>query len=244
MKVDFFIVGAMRSGTSSIRAQLDMDPKINTARGEPMFFSNDKKYNSGFEEYHSLFDWEAEEVVLRGEKSPRYAVSPSAPRRVFDYNPDAKIIWMLRDPVKRAISQYIHSIYRLGEGAISLDYAISHHEELERKNSPMAYVYRSQYEKQLDAWSCYFPNQKIVILEELIRNPVSVMEEIYDYLDIEPGIPLEFLRHSRDKVDIEKAKVQRENPTTKEQEEKLQGLLEPTIDKIEELLGRSLDAWR
>lgn len=244
MKVDFFIVGAMRSGTSSIRDQLDLDPKINMAHGEPMFFSNDKKYKEGFEEYHSLFDWDSSDIVLRGEKSPRYAVSPLAPKRVFDYNPNAKIIWMLRNPVKRAISHFVHSVYRAGDKAVSLDEAIEQHEELERVNSTMAYVFRSQYEKQIDAWSNYFPDQKIIILEEMIKNPVQVMSEIYGYLDLEPGIKLDFLRHSKEKVDQEKEKVQEKNPTTPEQREKLFQLLEPTIEKIEEKLGRSLDSWR
>lgn len=244
MKVDFFIVGAMRSGTSSIRDQLDLDPKINMAHGEPMFFSNDKKYQQGFSEYHALFDWSNSDVVLRGEKSPRYAVSPTAPKRVYDYNSEAKIIWMLRDPVKRAISHYIHSVYRAGDNATSLDEAIEKSGELEKSNSTMAYVFRSQYEKQIDAWSKYFPHQKIVILEDLINNSESVMREIYDYLEVDPGIALGFQRHSRAKVDQEKAKIEKSNPTTVEQKEKLFELLEPTIIEIEGMLGRRLDAWR
>ncbi|NWO04290.1 MAG: sulfotransferase [Alteromonadaceae bacterium] len=244
MKVDFFIVGAMRSGTSSIRDQLDLDPKINMARGEPMFFSNDKKYKEGIDDYHSLFDWDKREIILRGEKSPRYAVSASAPRRIFEYNPNAKIIWMLRNPVKRAFSHYVHAVYRAGDAAISLDEAIERNDELARMNSTMAYVFRSQYEKQLHPWSEYFPNQKVVILEELITSPEEVMSDVYDYLDVEPGVKLEFLKHSKEKVDQAKEKIEARHQMTSEQKMKLSQLLEPTVNKVEEFLGRRLDQWR
>lgn len=244
MKVDFFIVGAMRSGTSSIRDQLDIDPKINMAHGEPMFFSNDKKYKAGFEEYHKLFNWEDESLILRGEKSPRYAVSPNAAERIYSYNPNAKIIWMLRNPVKRAISHYVHSVYRAGNEAINLSEAILNHESLEKSNSTMAYVYRSQYDKQLKVWSKYFPHQKVVIMEELIDNCQKVMSDLYDYLEIEPSIELDFLRHSRSNVDKKKKVIEENNPVSNRDKENLFNLLEPTITEVENIIGRKLDSWR
>ena len=244
MKVDFFIVGAMRSGTSSIRDQLSIDPQINMARGEPMFFSNDEKYKKGLDFYHGLFEEDEPECIIRGEKSPRYAVSPDAPKRIHDYNPNAKIIWILRNPVKRAISHYIHSIYRAGDKALSMEYAIENADELERINSTMAYLYRSQYEKQLAAWHPYFPRQKVVILEEMINRPKKIMNEVYEYLGISPCVELDFLKHSRQKVDIAKAEVEKNNPISSAEKEKLYNALTSSIDAVENILGKSLISWR
>lgn len=209
-----------------------------------MFFSNDSNYRGGFDKYHSLFDWGDERILLRGEKSPRYAVSPVSPKRVYDYNPSAKIIWMLRNPVKRAISHYVHSVYRSGSGAIPIEEAVRNHEYLEKSNSTMAYVYRSQYEKQLMKWSKYFPHQKVVVLEELVSEPKKVVLEIYDYLGVEPAVEVDFLKHSRSKVDKVKREIELQMKINEETTRELFRLLEPTVKSIESLLGRELISWR
>jgi hypothetical protein len=175
-RVDFFIVGAMRSGTSSIRDALTRNPTINVAHGEPKFFSDELRVSSGYEAYHELFDWD-NNYVLRGEKSPQYSVSLTAPKRIQEYNPDARIIWMFRDPVARAISHYAHSRYRT-EKAIPLQEAIEKREELERVRSTMAYVYRSEYQKHITHWLSFFPREQhfIIILENLLDHPAVEMQ--------------------------------------------------------------------
>lgn len=239
-RVDFFIVGAMRSGTSSLRDALMLNPRINVPRGEPMFFNRTENYAKGLEHYHSLFDWD-DQFVVRGEKSPPYAVTPEVPERLRDYNPGAKIVWTLRDPVKRAISHYQHSRFRTKE-ALTLSYAIENKEKLEKECSSMAYVYRSEYHKHIRRWLDFFPLEQhsFIILEELLENPEAELRKVHQFL----GAPWHegvFLPHSKNK---KMAAFTRSMKIDEHEIEELEHALSPTRKALEETIGRPIHAWR
>jgi hypothetical protein len=240
-RVDFFIVGAMRAGTSSLRDALMLNPHINIPRGEPMFFSHESRFREGLDSYHELFDWK-NDYSIRGEKSPPYSVTPGAAERLKSYNPSAKIVWMLREPVARAISHYQHSLFRRGEDALSLKEAVQKREELEAISSTMAYVFRSEYHKQIEHWLEYFPREQhhVIILEELLASPEMELRRLHDFLGA-PWSEGVTLPHSKNrkmaefvkKVEISEADVQ-----------VLEEALSDTKPEVERLLGRSLPAWK
>lgn len=241
-KVDFFIVGAMRSGTSSLRDGLTKDPRLSIAHGEPMHFSRDRNYETGFEAYHEKFEWE--DSLMRGEKSPNYSVIDHTPGRIQDYNPDAKIIWILRDPVKRAVSHHHHALFRnpqleplasaLANGTMATE-------------GSLAYVYRSEYHKQIRHWQKYFParQQHIAILEETIADPKKHVGEVYDFLGLErpdfSGSPdSDFFPHSVNKA---AKKVGEANKADAQTLARLEEMLHGSVAELEKLIGRSIPAW-
>lgn len=116
---DFLIIGAMKSGTSTLQAQLAAQPGIfMTDPKEPNYFSDDAVYAKGPEWYESLFDGAAP-GDLTGEASTHYTKLPTFPHtlaRMRAALPAPKLVYIIRDPVERAISHFMHerSLDRVG----------------------------------------------------------------------------------------------------------------------------------
>ena len=108
---DFLIIGAMKCGTSTLQAQLAHQPGVfMTTPKEPNYFSDDPVFARGQAWYEELFS-EAAPDDLKGEASTHYTKLPTYPetldrmRRVLTA---PRLVYMIRDPVVRAISHYIH----------------------------------------------------------------------------------------------------------------------------------------
>jgi len=159
---DFVIIGAMKAGTTTLNQWLQQQPEIfmPTVK-EPHFFS--EHYARGLSWYSGHFS-RARPGLLAGEASASYTDPEWAARaaeRMADVLPDAKLIFIVRDPVKRTRSHYLHEAWRgrehrLPEVAITL-------------NSP--YVQRSMYLRCLQPYLDRFPAEKLcVIRTESLNN--------------------------------------------------------------------------
>ena len=108
---DFIIIGAMKCATSTLHEQLAVQPGIFMSElKEPNFFSDDDQYAKGMEWYLSHFK-SAEAKDLCGESSTHYSKLPTYPKtieRIAKYLPDVKLIYVMRHPIDRLKSQYIH----------------------------------------------------------------------------------------------------------------------------------------
>lgn len=108
---DFIIIGAMKCGTSTLQAQLAaQDGVFMTTPKEPNFFSNDEIYAQGPDWYAALFA-AAQPGDLKGEASTHYTKLPTYPdtlSRMKQQLPDLRLIYMIRNPLHRAVSHYIH----------------------------------------------------------------------------------------------------------------------------------------
>src|ERR1700733_8619605 len=123
--VNLFIVGAAKCGTTSLYEYLNQHPEIYMCPvKEPHFFSNKvenlnkdlyrapepgKKYHTkvikDIDVYTSLFD-DGAAYKIRGEASPSYLWDSDVAQKLYQYNPNAKIIIILRDPIDRLVSAY------------------------------------------------------------------------------------------------------------------------------------------
>ncbi len=110
MQVNFLIAGAQKSGTTALHRFLSEHPRICMAsRKEVHFFDKNKNFkisSPDYDTYHKNFPNPSDDQIV-GEATPRYICWPSAPQRIKEYNPDMKLIFILRDPVERAYSQFI-----------------------------------------------------------------------------------------------------------------------------------------
>src|SRR6185369_6874288 len=108
---DFIIGGAPRSGTTWLYDLLARNPDVymaRPARPEPKFFLVDELYEKGLGHYAHWFEG-ARPGQLAGEKSTNYLESPLAASRIRAALPGVRLIFILRDPVERAYSNYLWS---------------------------------------------------------------------------------------------------------------------------------------
>lgn len=108
---DFIIIGGMKCATSTLHEQLALQPGIfMTSLKEPNFFSNDEEFAKGMDYYQSLFAG-AQPQDLCGESSTHYTKLPTYPdtvKRLAEAFPQTKFIYVMRHPIDRLVSQYIH----------------------------------------------------------------------------------------------------------------------------------------
>ena len=174
---DFVIIGAMKCGTSTLHAQLAAQPQFFMSEPkEPNYFSDDNVFAKGEAWYRGLFK-DAPRGAIRGESSTHYTKLPTYPKtieRLGRLIPDAKFIYLMRDPVDRLISHYIHE-WTQGVIACPIDEAVEKHCEL---------IDYSRYAYQLGPWVQRFGKERIlpVMFEEMTANPDDQLKRIADFL--------------------------------------------------------------
>ncbi|MDA8347687.1 MAG: sulfotransferase, partial [Pseudomonadota bacterium] len=118
-KPNLFIIGAMKSGTTSLHEYLDTHPQIAMSREkEPGYFVEELSLRKGEDWYLSLFEQDARYQYV-GESSTHYTKLPlyrGVPERLFRFNPDARLIYIMRDPFDRVISHYWHAVRDVHHG--------------------------------------------------------------------------------------------------------------------------------
>lgn len=103
---DFTIVGAQKAGTTALYEYLSKHPQIQaTKEKEPHYFDCEERYKLGTQYYRSLFQFDLD-LKLTFDASAGYLVYDKAPRRIYEHNPNIKIIILLRNPVERAYSAW------------------------------------------------------------------------------------------------------------------------------------------
>ena len=124
---DFIIGGAPRSGTTWLYAALDLHPNVHMAKPvtpEPKFFLVDELYEQGIYSYCKRWFVQAPAGTMAGEKSTNYLESPVAAQRIFAHLPQARLIFLLRDPVDRAFNNWLWSRHN-GVETESFDFALT-----------------------------------------------------------------------------------------------------------------------
>lgn len=202
----FFIAGAQRSGTTYLYQQCVEHPQIEMAlpvRPEPKFFIQHWNAEVTAASYANHYFGHKVGATMYGEKSTSYIEIESAAQRIAQLIPDAKIVFVLRNPVERAISNYSFSV-KHGVEQASLDEAI-YHEEERRHNydarkisvSPFAYLQRGRYINYLHMYERYFdPAQIHIMIYEQMTHDVRVIQQLYAFL----GVDSTFVPPSRDEV--------------------------------------------
>jgi hypothetical protein len=193
---NFLIVGAAKSGTTSLFQYLNQHPDIYLPEfKEPQFLVLDKikgrvyKYAKSFDEYLSLFA-SAGSYKLRGEASVFYLYYyETAIENIKKYlGSDVKIIIILRDPVERAFSAYNHTLQNNPDENLKSFGAALNAEEGRMKAdkvSPMLY-YKSMglYYESVAAFKQNFKNVLVLDYEGLIKHPDNMLKQVFDFLEV------------------------------------------------------------
>ncbi|MCD6018326.1 MAG: sulfotransferase [Bacteroidetes bacterium] len=198
----FLIVGAQKAGTSALFEILKQHPDITGShRKEIHFFDHDKNFpRKTYHTYHTYFPFP--HLVPKGnllfEATPSYLYRPGVAKRIFDYNPEIKIIICLREPAARALSAWImfhygfkdHAKYSHLYDPRSFNEAIAQELEMLKKNKfgviRPPYIQTGIYHYQIEEYFKYFPKKNILILEhrELRDCHVETINLICDFLSL------------------------------------------------------------
>ena len=207
---DFVIIGAHKSGTSSLYGFLTRHAAIAPGvRKEIHYFS--KHHNLGEMWYRAHFPTNLSrrrfykktgQKLLSGEASPTYLDFPTVPNRMKDVLPNVKLIVILRNPVDRAYSNYHHALREKYEIS-SFEKAIESEEErrigekekmisdpsfVPKHSGVHAYLAGGIYVNHLENWFKHYSREQFLILdtEDLHNNPQSVMDQVFDFLELPP----------------------------------------------------------
>ncbi|MGH8706197.1 MAG: sulfotransferase domain-containing protein [Burkholderiales bacterium] len=246
---DFIIAGAPRSGTTWLYHLLKCHPRVHLAappRPEPKFFLVDELYARGLGWYSRTWFEGAAHGATCGEKSTNYLESASAARRIAKDLPAIKLVFILREPVERAWSNYLWSRMNGVEGE-TFERALELEERRERDlvpgqrfSRPHAYFSRGLYADLLQPWFQLFPRENILCLrcEDIAGRPRLLAERLHGFLGV-PARP-----HDADGLGmINAAESEGEQQPAAQTRNALGARYAEPNRRLVELLGPDFEIW-
>jgi Sulfotransferase domain len=262
----FLIIGAAKSGTTSLHAYLAEHPEIAmTSEKEPMCFEP-AEWRERILEYDQLFTTNA---PVRGESSTAYSAYPWAPQipdRVQSVVPDAKVIYVVREPIERMLSHYAQNQWDRKR--------VRPFEELmadleEPMNMP---VWCSRYATQYERWAERFGTERILVLDQrdLAQRREPTLRRVFEFLEVDPSFtsPNWDARHNEavehrvptrlgERLGARRATLERLLPPvaslmmrpvrkprlSDEQRRRVVALFKPEAQRLRELTGLALEGW-
>lgn len=188
------IIGAMKAGTTSLFNYLAHHPQIAQARDKEVRFFQDPEHRRWLGEYQSQF---SPGTRYRMEASPHYTKVPCMPGaadRIAELVPDARLVYLVRDPVERIVAEYVEQLqWRSTTGTLE--------EELANAEDPRNWIVAaSRYATQLREYRRRFPAEqiKVVDLDVLAARHTETLAEIYEFLGLDPdvAVSVEGSRHN------------------------------------------------
>jgi len=176
---DLIVIGAQKCGTSALHYYLNQHHEINMSRPKELnFFTGTANWERGVDWYASHF---LAKFKINGESCPQYSYFPkwsNVAKRMHSIIPEAKIIYLVRDPIERIISAYIQN-YAEGTEDKGINEALADFE-----NNP--YLERTKYYFQITQYTEYYPLSRTLIIsaEELQSSGEATIAKVLKYLNV------------------------------------------------------------
>ncbi|MCA1752707.1 MAG: sulfotransferase [Cryomorphaceae bacterium] len=190
--LNFLIAGTMKSGTSSLSYILDKHPDISLPDRELHYF--DRNFEKGQNWYRSELLKKGEQFRFFGEKTPDYALEDSFADEIQNLNPNVKLVWIFRNPAKRAFSHYLHNVRSGRENKPfweALDLGTS------RKDKIYDYRGGSNYPEMIRRYAKRFPveNMYYLTFEDFVASPEQEVQKVLAFLGAKPVQDFEYASH-------------------------------------------------
>lgn len=182
MLPNLIIIGAGKAGTTSLHAYLDRHPQIGMSAVKELNYFNDARWRQRRSWYEAQFSGAYE---IRGEASPAYSMHPYLPgvvERMYEVVPDARLIYLVREPIERAIAHYVEWVaLRLEQRPLAT--ALGDFGDV---GNP--YLCASRYWSQIEHYLARFRrNQILVLSQNRLRNERrSTLAEVLSFLGVDP----------------------------------------------------------
>ncbi|HWY40953.1 MAG TPA: sulfotransferase [Chthoniobacterales bacterium] len=249
-RLDFIVPGAQKSGTTALHYFLSKHPQISLPdRQELHFFDDEEVFSRAPVDYqilHGNFRSRRKSLLpvrsgFAGEVTPSYLYWKPAMERIRNYNPQIKLVILLRNPIDRAFAHW--NMQRFNDRE-PLDFLDALKEEPRRIAQPLslesrrfAYVDRGFYSEQLDRVFNFFPRRQVRIIkfEDFRDRKQEALDAIFDFLGAKR------LGVARDK---DRNVVPYERGMTPEERKYLAEVFAEEIAKLEKMLGWDLAEWK
>ncbi|NQZ13993.1 MAG: sulfotransferase domain-containing protein [Alphaproteobacteria bacterium] len=272
-KIDIFHIGPQKSATTWLYHCFREHPDIVTARSDnvcffDMFFSKGKK--EGLNNHFP--DAQNEQLLI--DMTQSYIRSPLAAKRIYDYNPSAKIILCLREPIARAFSHYWHNKKKA-------DFDVPFEQMFKNYDLYASWVETGFYARHIERFMEYFPKEKVYVqhFSELQDNPEDFLEKTLEFMGVDPHFKPSALDKKVNAAKARKSKAQQAryrlfqkfrligayhaitkvlqnlrvipqdyietlDDVSPETKERLLEIFEPETQRLEKLLDIDLSEWR
>lgn len=193
----FLVIGAYKAGTTSLYHYLRAHPRVFMTEAKETFYFTDRAYDNGLNWYEAQFD-AAGDAIARGEASTAYSAWPffdHVPERAHELLPDARLVYVLRHPIERLLSQYRFDA-RMWWDKRPIDEAVL---------DEVRYVSRSRYAMQIERWLPYYPLDRMHFLttEDLRDHRRRELRRVYEFLGVDPEfVPRDVEREHNRREDI------------------------------------------
>ena len=184
---NLFIIGAMKSGTTSLHHYLAHHPQAFMCEPkEPGYFVEELNLRMGLDWYLGLFQ-HANGARIIGESSTHYAKLPAYQgvcERIHAFNPDARFVYLMRDPLQRMVSHYWHNVRNLFLEAERRDFSTA-------VAADPTYFAFSDYAAQLEPYFRLFGRDRVycIVYEDLVADPEGTTRMLLQWLGLEGEIP-------------------------------------------------------
>lgn len=263
---DFIIIGVQKGGTTSLYKYLIQYPCVASAFAKEVhFFDNHTRahnFGKGMAWYRSHFVYGLyrsynklvhKQDLITGEASPDYIFDLHAPRRIAATMPGVKLIALLRNPIDRAYSHYLHNVrapHDMGRETLPFEEAIAKEEDrLRGEREKMlqdesyfsynymhySYLSRGIYADQLKTWFDLFPREQILVLrsEDFFANPGTIFKQVLEFLKLQVWELAEYKAYNTRKEGTDGM-----NPATRE---RLVDYFKPHNQRLYQLLNINFD---
>ena len=178
---NFLVIGAMKAGTTSLYHYLREHPQVFMPSVKELdYFAREPASGRGIDWYRRQFAPAPAEATAVGEASTLYAkhpLFPGVPERIADSIPDAKLIYLVRDPIERIRSHYQHQV-ALGAERAPLDEAVF--------RDPI-YIDTSRYAMQIDRYLEVFARDQLLVVtsERLLGEREAAVRDVYAFVGVD-----------------------------------------------------------
>lgn len=180
IKPELFIIGAAKSGSTTLHHHIAAHPQIFMSEPKELFYFNEEMNWSKGEEWYLSHFLSASPGQIVGESSVTYSMRPKlsdVPQRILQFNPDARFVYIMRDPVEQTISHYLHRVRGHGE----------QRDIIEAIRQEPFYCDVSHYAMQLEPYFKLFGQDKVFVLtlEEMKKNLAKTLSKLYMWLGVD-----------------------------------------------------------
>lgn len=252
---DFFIGGAQKGGTTSLYYSIIQHPQIIPSKNKEIFYyGTTPNYEKGIMYYRHFFastiykkyrEFKTGKHALCLDASTNTLDSAEAPKRILKDNPNAKVVFILRNPSERAYSHYKMAVKR-GWDFADFEKALELEEQriADGKTHPLShpkhnYAYqrlgyksRSIYVKHLKNWFADFPNKNLMVIssEAFFKTPDELFQSVCSFLEIDDA-PVKFEK-------LNEGNSEKMKPETRQQ---LDAFFKPYNEALFQLLNKQFD---